>query len=134
MKTLCELFGVPSATLSRILHNAEVALEECLRVIPEAKITWPSFAEQLEWATRVEGKEPLLKGRWGFIDGKNYRVQKPTDTDLQNAMYNGKSAISSQQVMLKDFLFDIAFHNRMAPQYVRNWSILLWGRRDCSVG
>src|SRR5438874_1942118 len=89
-KTLCELFGIPSSTLSRILQNAETALEQCLRDIPEAKITWPSYTEQQEWAIWVERKEPLLKGRWGFVDGKNYKVQKPTNSDLQNVMYNGK--------------------------------------------
>lgn len=34
-------------------------------------------------------KEPLVKGRWGFIDGKNYRVQEPTNAAIQNGMYNG---------------------------------------------
>jgi hypothetical protein len=112
LKTLCELFGVPPATLSRIVHNAEVALEECLRVIPEAKITWPSFAEQHEWAARVERKEPLLKGRWGFVDGKNYRVQKPTNADLQNAMYNGNPAFNSLWKGDVGSIIDVAFHRQ----------------------
>ena len=34
-------------------------------------------------------KEPLVKGRWGFIDGKNYRVQEPSNAAIQNGMYNG---------------------------------------------
>lgn len=34
-------------------------------------------------------KEPLVKGRWGFIDGKNYRVQEPSNSAIQNGMYNG---------------------------------------------
>ena len=34
-------------------------------------------------------KEPLVKGRWGFIDGKNYRVQEPSNATVQNGMYNG---------------------------------------------
>lgn len=89
-KTLCTLFGIPPTTLSRIMRNAEVALKKSLRAIPEATISWPSFAEQKEWATRVNRREPLLNGIWGFVDGKNYRVQAPTNTDLQNAMYNGK--------------------------------------------
>lgn len=89
-KTLCTIFGVPPSTLSRIMQNAELALEKCLRTIPEARFSWPSFTEQQEWAMRVKQKEPLLDGIWGFVDGKNYRVQVPTDSDLQNAMYNGK--------------------------------------------
>lgn len=88
-KTLCVLFGVPPATLSRIMRNAEIALEKCLRRIPEASVSWPNFTTQQEWAARVYEKEPLLKGIWGFIDGKNYKVQIPSNSDLQNAMYNG---------------------------------------------
>ncbi|KUF84413.1 hypothetical protein AM588_10000690 [Phytophthora nicotianae] len=33
--------------------------------------------------------EPLLQHTFGFIDGKNLRVQQPSNSDLQNAMYNG---------------------------------------------
>ena len=31
----------------------------------------------------------LIHNRFSFVDGKNYRVQEPTDIDIQNAMYNG---------------------------------------------
>lgn len=30
-----------------------------------------------------------MKGRWGFIDGKNYHVQEPSNAAVQNCMYNG---------------------------------------------
>ncbi|KAF0709519.1 hypothetical protein AaE_012859 [Aphanomyces astaci] len=33
--------------------------------------------------------EPLVHGVLSFVDGKNLRVQEPSSTDLQNAMYNG---------------------------------------------
>ena len=46
------------------------------------------FAER-RMALKVEVKELLLEGRWGSIDGKNYHVQSPSNSDLQNAMYNG---------------------------------------------
>ncbi|KAE9008992.1 hypothetical protein PR002_g15740 [Phytophthora rubi] len=26
---------------------------------------------------------------WGFLDGKNYRVQQPPNPDVQNAHFNG---------------------------------------------
>ncbi|EGZ19629.1 hypothetical protein PHYSODRAFT_429323, partial [Phytophthora sojae] len=42
-----------------------------------------------ELAKLVEAREPLLKHTFGFIDGKNLRVQQPSNADLQNAMYNG---------------------------------------------
>jgi hypothetical protein len=88
-KALCLEFGVPPATLSRLLLQAEIALDRALKCIPESKILWPSLEEQYDWGKRVEKKYPLLKGRWGFIDGKNLKVKKPTATDMQNAMFNG---------------------------------------------
>ncbi|GMF21919.1 unnamed protein product [Phytophthora lilii] len=90
LKTLCEIFGVPPATLSNILTNAEVALEQALLSLPDAAIRYPTKKTQLEWAATVQAREPLVAGVWGFVDGKNYRVQEPTDIDLQNAHYNGK--------------------------------------------
>jgi hypothetical protein len=88
-KTLCEIFGVPPSTLSRVMYNAERALLKALRVLPDAKVVYPSKAKQIQWSRLTEAKEPRVKGVWGFIDGKNYRVQAPTDSELQNASYNG---------------------------------------------
>ena len=88
-KTICELFAVSPTTMSRIIKNAEIALEKSLLNIPEAQIRWPSLEEQELFARKVQELEPLLRGRWGFADGKNLRVQEPTNEDLQNAMYNG---------------------------------------------
>lgn len=36
-----------------------------------------------------QAKYPLIRGRWGFADGKNLHVMAPTEADLQNAVYNG---------------------------------------------
>ncbi|OWZ01523.1 hypothetical protein PHMEG_00027068 [Phytophthora megakarya] len=88
-KTLCELFGVPPATLSRTMQDAEKALQAALRDIPEATVEWPSKEMQAEWADQVTQKENLLKGCFCVADGKNYPVQAPTHSDLQNAYYNG---------------------------------------------
>ena len=88
-KTLCELFGVPPATLSRVLNIASEALSQTLKGLPEASIRFPDKETQLRWAALTNAREPLVKGVWGFVDGKNYRVQEPTNGDLQNAMYNG---------------------------------------------
>jgi len=55
----------------------------------DAQIRWPSLEEQEYWASLVNRKNPYVNGRWGFIDGKNYQVQKPSSIDLQNAYYNG---------------------------------------------
>ncbi|KAF4028696.1 hypothetical protein GN244_ATG19608 [Phytophthora infestans] len=42
-KTLCEPFGVPPATLSRVLANAEAAPCASLKVLPDASIRFPSM-------------------------------------------------------------------------------------------
>ena len=88
-KNLSQLFCVPPATLSRVINKAELALESTLDDEPMSRIVWPSLRDQSLWAQKVEKKSPLVKGRWGFIDGKNYRVQAPYDHELQNAYYNG---------------------------------------------
>jgi hypothetical protein len=88
-KSLCLLHGLTPSTLSRVITRAEKALYAALKKEPDAQIRWPTKIEQQSWAKMVERKNPLVKGRWGFIDGKNYQVQKPSDIDTQNAMYNG---------------------------------------------
>ena len=88
-KTMCQLYAIPPTTLGRYLLLAEIALLAALYELPEARVQWPTLDEQREWGLLVAQKSHLVTGRWGFIDGKNYRVQKPTNVDLQNAMYNG---------------------------------------------
>jgi hypothetical protein len=56
-----------------------------------SRFAWPSKREQQEYASRVQEKYPLIEGRFGFVDGKNFKVQEPSsEIDLQNAMYNGR--------------------------------------------
>jgi hypothetical protein len=84
------ILGIPKSTLSRTIKLGEKALADCLKTIPEAFIIWPTFQKQHEWAFLTQLKHPILEGRWGFVDGKNYNVQKPSNSDLQNSQYNGK--------------------------------------------
>ena len=88
-KHLCQIFAIPPSTLSRVLLRAETALQRALESLHEAEIRWPTLVEQREWATKVERKNALVKGRWGFIDGKNFKVQTPSNAEMQNALYNG---------------------------------------------
>ena len=83
------MFGVVPSTLSRLLEKAEAALDIALSRLPEAGIYWPTFEEQREWAFLVQNKDDAVEGRFGFVDGKNYSVQEPSASDIQNAMYNG---------------------------------------------
>ena len=88
-KSLCLTFGVPPSTLSDNLSKAEVALDLSLLQLHEARIVWPTLQQQVEWGRMVQTKYRLLYGRWGWIDGKNHKVQQPSNAELQNAMYNG---------------------------------------------
>ncbi|KAG9408553.1 hypothetical protein AC1031_020411 [Aphanomyces cochlioides] len=56
----------------------------------DSRITWPNQRTQTQWAEKSNNKEPLVYGVFAFLDGKNLRVQSPSRTDLQNALYNGK--------------------------------------------
>jgi hypothetical protein len=89
LNALSLMFGLPPSTCSRVLFRSERALLRCLETLPDAAIRWPTFEQQAQWATLVRAKNELVEGRWGFIDGKNYPVQKPSGDDLQNAFYNG---------------------------------------------
>jgi hypothetical protein len=88
-KSLCQLYGLPPSTLSELLQRGEKALLDTLSQMKEASIKWPNLEQQRHWGELVQHKNELVEGRWGFIDGKNYRVQSPSNSDLQNAMYNG---------------------------------------------
>ena len=89
MKNICELFGSPASTTERVLRNAEAALEKSLHELIDAAIRWPTKAEQALWVSWISQKEPLVTKKFGFIDGKNYRVASPSSRDEQNSMYNG---------------------------------------------
>ncbi len=89
LKTIGQLHGCRKNTASRIIRKAELALDKTLRTHPLSKILWPSKYQQQQWANKITRKYPLILNRFGFVDGKNYRVKEPSEIDLQNAMYNG---------------------------------------------
>ncbi|OWZ00822.1 hypothetical protein PHMEG_00027907, partial [Phytophthora megakarya] len=86
---LCQQFGVPPSTMNRALNAAEAALATALKGYAPARIVWPSFARQKALARLIWMRQPMIAFTWGFLDGKNYKVQKPSDAVLQNAQYNG---------------------------------------------
>lgn len=89
LKSLAQLHGIRKNTASRTLRKAEVALIKSLRNEPLTKITFPSKEKQAIFAGKISKKYPLIKNKFGFVDGKNYRIQEPSDSELQNALYNG---------------------------------------------
>ncbi|KAG9406868.1 hypothetical protein AC1031_003197 [Aphanomyces cochlioides] len=54
----------------------------------DADVRWPSKETQMLLASKTNAREPLVDGDFGFVDGKNFRVQTPSKRDLQNAQYN----------------------------------------------
>jgi hypothetical protein len=84
-KCLCRCFGAPPATISRVLKKAESALSLALRSCDQARIARPSFTNQKNMAELVKHREPPIEFKWGFVDGKNFKVMEPSSTDLQNA-------------------------------------------------
>jgi hypothetical protein len=84
LNSLCQLFGLPPSSCCRVLHQAEDCLQATLAIHSDARISWPTIEEQYAWELLVNRRNSLIRGRWGFIDGKNYVVQKPGGDDLQN--------------------------------------------------
>ncbi len=89
LKIIAQLHGIPKSTASRTIQKAEDALRKALSKVEEAKVKWPTKDQQRVWGNAVQRLYPAIHGRFGFVDGKNYHVAKPTNIDLQNAMYNG---------------------------------------------
>lgn len=50
-------------------------LEHILPKIEDAQIKWPTF--QREFA-RLLKKKPLVVDKFAFVDGKNFRVKRPS--------------------------------------------------------
>ena len=89
IKTVGQLHGVRRPLATEIIKKAEVALAKTLKNEPLARIAWPDQETQQRWASLVEAKFPTVKGRFCFVDGKNFGVYEPKKIDLQNALYNG---------------------------------------------
>ncbi|OWZ09060.1 hypothetical protein PHMEG_00018299 [Phytophthora megakarya] len=87
-KALCAMLGVPHSTLSRVLKHAEDALRQALSGFSPARIVCATIARQEALARLTTQRESMLQFTWGFIDGKNYRIQEPSNHDVQNAYYN----------------------------------------------
>jgi hypothetical protein len=122
--TLRELFGVPPSTFSRVMSAAAESLRKALRQIPEARIQFPDQQTQVRWAAICNAKEPLVHGVWGFVDGKNYRVQAPSVVEQQNAMYNGITMDAVKWNII--WRLNETIMIRLAAFCVRDCNALLW--------
>ena len=86
---LQQIFALVPSTISRYLKFALSNLLEVLRQMPHAAITWPRGDEFLELSGYVSMRHPLLHGVFGSIDGLNLPCQVSSDTEIENATYNG---------------------------------------------
>jgi hypothetical protein len=87
--TICQVFAIPPSTLSRYLDEGEALLAEILPGVRDAQIRWPSKELQVEFVEKLAEKEPLVLHKFGFVDGKNFRIKEPSNIEEQNAHYNG---------------------------------------------
>jgi hypothetical protein len=55
---------------------------------------------------KVQRKEPLIMGRWGFADGKNDDVMTAGNVDIQNGTHNVLSSISLFSLFLCNVSID----------------------------
>lgn len=81
-KTLCVTFAVTPSVISRPLLIGEKILSDCLKTIKEAKIRWPIFEEQRDWAIKVQERYPLVvkhvnEGGVGAIEAVFRRLEVP---------------------------------------------------------
>lgn len=85
----CLIFGLPPATISRCLSHSRQALYQALAVMPPAHITWPNQDDMKRYSDLVSLKYPLIRNKFGFVDGTNVPIQAPANNmQLQNAYYN----------------------------------------------
>ena len=86
LKSVAQLHGVRKDVASCILAEAEIAVENALQEERLSFILLPSKHLQAHWADKIKMKYPVLKRSFGFVDGKNYRVQEPREIDIKNAL------------------------------------------------
>lgn len=86
---LSQIFGLVPSALTTYLWKGMKALLNVLQNVTEIQVLWPDEAEMAECSKLVERREPLLKTSFGFVDGLNIPVLQSSDSDIQNAYYNG---------------------------------------------
>jgi hypothetical protein len=114
-RTLCQLFGIVPASLSRYLNVSLVALHLTLRRdVPEAKVAWPSAEEMKQLAALTNDRHPLVYNVWGVVDGTNIDVENPGAALVQNAYYNkwkGSTKVANLFVFALDGTIRYAYVN-----------------------
>lgn len=94
-KWLGAVFGTLDAVTSTALLRGVIMLNEGLKIIPDAAITWPTFEEQRSyadlvrmWASETFGPAPLPCNIMQFIDGFFIYSDAPNDVWTQEVFYS----------------------------------------------
>ncbi|KAI9331008.1 hypothetical protein BD770DRAFT_449470 [Pilaira anomala] len=97
-ETLCLIFGVPAATVSRSKRMALLTLDRVFKNTSNDcrwEIRWPNvnemetFNQMILNNTSSDYKREVLNGVFGFVDGLNLKIDEPSDFFEQNAYYHG---------------------------------------------
>ncbi|KEP44928.1 DDE family endonuclease [Rhizoctonia solani 123E] len=86
------IFALVLSTVSRYIDFALDILREVLEQIPEGHLGWPNPATMQANSNMINQKHKgakYLKGAFGFMDGLNLPVTTSSDSDEQNANFNG---------------------------------------------
>jgi hypothetical protein len=76
--------------VSRYITFALNILLPVLRTMPDAKIKWPSTADDFQsLSDLIVERHPHLTGVFASIDGLNLGVGTAGDEEIENTMYNG---------------------------------------------
>ena len=86
---LCLVFAIIPTTVQRYLDFSLSILASVLKSMPEGQISWPTDTDFEYFNTIITQRHPLLTGAFGAMDGLNLPLKESTDSDIENATYNG---------------------------------------------
>ncbi|QRV87752.1 DDE family endonuclease [Ceratobasidium sp. AG-Ba] len=86
---LGQTFALVPSVLSRYLSFALQILLRVLQNTAESRVTWPSPDQMGEFSELIRRRHPSIHGAFGFMDGLNLPVGTSSDSQEEEATYNG---------------------------------------------
>jgi hypothetical protein len=94
VKNISFLVGRAPSTLRRALIKGQELLLSVLSCNEMARIEWPKEEEMKKFHQMMLKREPSLEAcsikPFGVIDGTRYKMENPSDPEVQNVYYSGK--------------------------------------------
>ena len=78
-KWLCLQFGILESTANAVINKMMVLVVKKLKSRPESKISFPTEAEKVLWASLINNREPSVKDVIGFVNGVALHIQCSAD-------------------------------------------------------